>query len=65
MLYRQAPEDTDLTLTIGLGALGAFLVDDVRIQFIDRPRPGAPLDPPIAEGAPAVSNRPADHPALR
>lgn len=58
VLYRQAPEDTDLTLTIGLGALGAFLVDDVRIQIIDRPQPGAPLDPPIVE-APAISARPA------
>lgn len=57
VLYRQAAEDTDLSLTIGLGALGSFLVDDVRIQVIDRPRAGAPLDPPLEE-APAISSRP-------
>jgi hypothetical protein len=59
VLFRQPSEDSDLTVTVGIGAYGFLYVDDIKVQLVGPPRSDAPLDPPTNEPAPAVSNKPA------
>ena len=59
ILWRLPSEDSDLRVTIGLGAYGYLFVDDVKVQVLAPPRSDAPLDPPVAAEAPTISTRPA------
>jgi hypothetical protein len=40
VLFRRAPEDGELTVTLGLAGLGEALFDDLRVEFLGRSEPG-------------------------
>jgi hypothetical protein len=51
VLYRRAPEDTDLTLTIGLASFGIAYIDDIRVDRLEQIGPGS-LGPDVARRMP-------------
>lgn len=66
VLYRRAPADTDLTVTIGLASTyGDLFVDDLRIERAVRPGPAPSVRPESspADNRPIASSDPSSSPS--